>query len=37
MEMESSVSAPTDGRVARIAVPTGTNVEPGDLVLVIEP
>jgi pyruvate carboxylase len=37
MKMESSVSAPTDGRVARIAVPTGTNVEPGDLVLVIEP
>lgn len=36
MKMESSVSAPSAGRVARIAVPTGTNVEPGDLLLVIE-
>ena len=36
MKMESSVSAPIAGRVARIAVPTGTNVEPGDLLLAVE-
>ncbi len=36
MKMESSISAPHDGRVARVAAGAGTAVEPGDLVLVVE-
>ena len=35
MKMESAISAPKDGTVERIAVSSGTNVEPGDLLLVI--
>ncbi|CAN5723636.1 pyruvate carboxylase [soil metagenome] len=37
MKMESAISAPKDGTVERVAVPSGTNVEPGDLLLVLEP
>jgi len=37
MKMESTISAPTDGTVARLAVPSGTNVEPGDLLAVLGP
>ena len=37
MKMESTISAPTDGTVERLAVPSGTNVEPGDLLAVLEP
>jgi pyruvate carboxylase len=36
MKMESAVTAPEPGKVARVAVPSGTNVEPGDLLLVLE-
>ena len=36
MKMESSISAPVSGTVERIAVPSGTNVESGDLLLVLE-
>jgi pyruvate carboxylase len=35
MKMESAISAPKDGTVERIAVLSGTNVEPGDLLLVL--
>lgn len=35
MKMESAISAPVDGRVARVAVESGTTVEPGDLLLVL--
>jgi len=35
MKMESTISAPTDGTVERLAVPSGTNVEPGDLLAVL--
>jgi pyruvate carboxylase len=37
MKMESAISAPVSGTVERIAVPSGTNVESGDLLLVLEP
>jgi pyruvate carboxylase len=37
MKMESRISAPHDGRVERVAVGTGTAVEPGDLVLEVRP
>jgi pyruvate carboxylase len=37
MKMESTISAPVAGTVERAAVPAGTAVEPGDLVLVIAP
>jgi pyruvate carboxylase len=37
MKMESAISAPVPGTVTRVAVPSGTNVEPGDLLVVIEP
>ncbi|CAA9395628.1 MAG: Pyruvate carboxylase [uncultured Rubrobacteraceae bacterium] len=37
MKMESVVRAPTGGTVERLAVPSGTNVEPGDLLAVLEP
>jgi pyruvate carboxylase len=37
MKMESTISAPHDGRVARLAVGPGTAVEPGDLVLEVRP
>jgi pyruvate carboxylase len=36
MKMESSISAPVSGTVERIAVASGTNVESGDLLLVLE-
>jgi pyruvate carboxylase len=35
MKMESSISAPHSGTVERVAVFSGTNVEPGDLLLVL--
>ncbi|MGB3683130.1 MAG: biotin/lipoyl-containing protein [Rubrobacteraceae bacterium] len=35
MKMEPKISAPEDGTVERVAVPSGTNVEPGDLLLVL--
>jgi pyruvate carboxylase len=37
MKMESTISAPHDGRVARLAAGPGTAVEPGDLVLEVRP
>jgi pyruvate carboxylase len=37
MKMESAISAPVSGTVERITVPSGTNVESGDLLLVLEP
>jgi pyruvate carboxylase len=36
MKMESAVRAPSAGTVERVAVTTGTNVEPGDLLLVLD-
>ncbi len=36
MKMESAVQAPFGGAVRRTAIPTGTNVEPGDLLVVLE-
>jgi pyruvate carboxylase len=36
MKMESAISAPASGTVERIAVSSGTNVESGDLLLVLE-
>jgi pyruvate carboxylase len=35
MKMESVIRAPTGGTVERLAVPSGTNVEPGDLLAVV--
>jgi pyruvate carboxylase len=35
MKMESAISAPASGTVERLAVPSGTSVEPGDLLLVL--
>ena len=35
MKMESTISAPRDGTVERLAVSSGTNVEPGDLLGVL--
>jgi pyruvate carboxylase len=35
MKMESVVSAPFGGRVERVAVRSGTAVEPGDLLVVL--
>ncbi len=37
MKMESPLRAPADGRVARVVVASGTRVEAGDLLLVVEP
>jgi pyruvate carboxylase len=37
MKMESAIRAPRDGVVERLTVPSGTNVEPGDLLLVLGP
>ena len=37
MKMESAIRAPADGTVERLAVPSGTNVEPGDLLVVLTP
>jgi pyruvate carboxylase len=37
MKMESTVSAPIAGRIARITVSSGTRLEHGDLLLEIEP
>ncbi len=37
MKMESAIRAPADGAVGRLAVPSGTKVEPGDLLAVLEP
>ncbi|MDQ6806513.1 MAG: pyruvate carboxylase [Actinomycetota bacterium] len=36
MKMESTITAPHAGRVARIAAPTGGRLEQGDLILVLE-
>ena len=36
MKMESPLRAPTDGRIARLVVGSGTRVEAGDLLLVVE-
>jgi pyruvate carboxylase len=36
MKMESAIRAPTEGTVERLAVPSGTNVEPGDLLAVLD-
>ncbi len=36
MKMESAIRAPLDGAVERLAVPSGTNVEPGDLLAVLK-
>ncbi len=35
MKMESAIRAPASGTVERLTVPSGTNVEPGDLLLVL--
>jgi pyruvate carboxylase len=35
MKMEAKVTAPHAGTVVRVAVPSSTNVEPGDLLVVI--
>jgi pyruvate carboxylase len=35
MKMESVIRAPSDGTVERLAVSSGTNVEPGDLLVVL--
>jgi pyruvate carboxylase len=35
MKMESTVSSPADGTVVEVAVATGTNVEVGDLLVVL--
>jgi pyruvate carboxylase len=35
MKMESAIRAPVDGLVYRLAVPSGTNVDPGDLLIVL--
>ncbi len=35
MKMESAIRAPASGTVERLAVSSGTNVEPGDLLLVL--
>jgi pyruvate carboxylase len=37
MKMESAIRAPTEGTVERLVVPSGTNVEPGDLLAVLAP
>ena len=37
MKMEAAITAQTRGRVARIVVPTTQQVEPGDLLAVLEP
>jgi biotin carboxyl carrier protein len=36
MKMETNVTAPISGRIAKIVVPPGTRVEAGDLLLEIE-
>jgi pyruvate carboxylase len=36
MKMESTITAPHAGRVARIVAPTGGRLEQGDLILVVE-
>lgn len=33
--MESAITAAVGGTVERVAVPSGTNVEPGDLLVVV--
>jgi len=37
MKMESNVTAPIAGRIARIVLPAGTRVQAGDLLLELEP
>lgn len=37
MKMESAIRALQDGTVERLAIFSGTNVEPGDLLIVLEP
>jgi pyruvate carboxylase len=36
MKMESSIKAPANGTVERLAVPSNTNVKSGDLLLVLD-
>jgi pyruvate carboxylase len=36
MKMESAIRAQADGIVERLAVASGTNVEAGDLLIVLE-
>jgi len=36
MKMESAIGAPADGTVERVAVTSGANVEPGDLLVVLD-
>ncbi|MDP8952982.1 MAG: biotin/lipoyl-binding protein, partial [Actinomycetota bacterium] len=36
MKMESAIRAPSDGTVERLAVSSGVDVEPGDLLVVLE-
>ena len=36
MKMESAIRAPSDGTVERLAVPSGVDVEAGDLLVVLE-
>jgi len=36
MKMESAIRAPADGAIERLAVSSGTNVEAGDLLVVLE-
>ncbi|WP_265447644.1 biotin/lipoyl-containing protein [Flexivirga meconopsidis] len=35
-KLEAAVTAPVSGRIARLAIPSGTQVAGGDLLLVIE-
>ncbi|MFK7918505.1 MAG: pyruvate carboxylase [Ilumatobacter sp.] len=37
MKMESSISSPIDGTVERVAVASGTAMEPGDLIVEVRP
>ena len=37
MKMESRVTAPIAGRVTRVVAPSGTHLEPGDLIVHLEP
>ena len=37
MKMESRITTPVGGTVTRVAVPSGTPLEPGDLIVVVEP
>lgn len=36
MKMEAAITSQTRGRVARVVIPTTQQVEPGDLLVVLE-